>query len=110
MNNLFFLIAGGALLAAASEAFQIWRMRSRIQRMLEVIETFDLGDFEGRLAKASEGGGRLSELATGFCALTAALFCRRVFSLDDSLDHYSCKGCRKRSDEGCLHSAGTRHP
>ena len=65
---------GLLLIAATAEAFQIRRMRSRIRLMVEVVETFDLGDFEGRLTQASRGGGRLADLATGFSALTAALF------------------------------------
>ncbi len=74
MSDLIYLTAWLLLMVATAEAFQIRRMRSRIRLMVEVVETFDLGDFEGRLTQASRGGGCLADLATGFSALTAALY------------------------------------
>ena len=74
MSDLLYLTAWLLLMGATAEAIQLRRMRSRIRLMVEVVETFDLGDFEGRLTQASRGGGRLADLATGISALTAALF------------------------------------
>jgi len=72
VSTIFFMLA--AVLALTASAFHIWRMRRCIRRMREVIETFDLGDFEGRLAQAGGGGGQLAGLAAAVSNLTSALF------------------------------------
>ncbi len=70
---IFLLLAAlAALLCAAG--FYIWRTRQRIERMAEAVETFDLGDFEGRLAKAAGGDAKLARLAAGISGLSMALF------------------------------------
>ncbi len=61
-------------LAVSIAAFKIWQIRRRIQRMVEVVDTFDLGDFEGRLAAASQGGSQLAELAARIAGLVSALY------------------------------------
>ncbi len=70
--NLFTLAALIVLLCAA--AFHIWRTQRRIRRMAEAVETFDLGNFEERLAAASGGNAALSNLAVGISGISAALF------------------------------------
>ncbi len=70
--NLFALAALTALLCGA--AFHIWRTRRRIQRMAEAVETFDLGNFEGRLAEAAGSDAKLTILAANIAGISAALF------------------------------------
>ncbi len=69
---IFLMLA--AVLALLASAYHIWRMRRSMRRMREVIETFDLGDFEERLAQAGGHRGPLAELAAAFSGLTSALF------------------------------------
>ncbi len=70
--NLFALAALAVLLCGA--AFHIWRTQRRIRSMAEAVETFDLGNFEGRLAEAAAGDARLSALAANIAGISAALF------------------------------------
>ncbi len=69
--NLFALAALIVLLCAA--VFHIWRTQRRIRRMAEAVETFDLGNFEERLAEAAGGNAALSNLAGGISGISAAL-------------------------------------
>jgi methyl-accepting chemotaxis protein len=70
--NLFALAALTVLLCGA--AFHIWRTQRRIRSMAEAVETFDLGNFEGRLAEAAAGDARLTVLAANIAGISAALF------------------------------------
>ena len=70
--TFFALAALTALLCGA--AFHIWRTQRRIRSMAEAVETFDLGNFEGRMLAAAGGDASLTLLAANIAGISAALF------------------------------------
>ncbi len=70
---IFFALAAlTALLCGA--AFHIRRTQRRIRSMAEAVETFDLGNFEGRMLAAAGGDASLTLLAANIAGISAALF------------------------------------
>ena len=70
---IFFALAALTVLLCGA-AFHIWRTQRRIQSMAEAVETFDLGNFEGRMLAAAGGDPRLTLLAANIAGISAALF------------------------------------
>jgi methyl-accepting chemotaxis protein len=67
----YWVAAIAVVLGAA--ALHIWQTKRRIRRMAAAIETFDLGNFEKRLAKAAGGSSSLGTLAAKISDMNAAL-------------------------------------